>query len=128
MLLYLQMIEGMGVPSPGTNGSRESVAVHLAMRGFTSAVSFKDLYEKALEVMATMQDKLFSAAEIASAADSSRKRRRSTVGSDRCAIVNASVAVLAEILLRTPRKLFIFIIRKYIYRMKVSRDIPKTVN
>ena len=32
-----------------------------------------------------------------------------------------SVAVLAEIPLRSPRKLFIFIIKKYIYRIKVSK-------
>ena len=36
-----------------------------------------------------------------------------------------SVAVLAEIPLRSPRKLFIFIIKIYIYRMKVSK---KTIN
>ena len=31
-----------------------------------------------------------------------------------------SVAVFAEILLRSPRNLFIFIIKKYVYRIKVS--------
>ena len=35
----------------------------------------------------------------------------------------SSVAVLAEILLRSPRKLFIFIIKKYISRVKVSKKI-----
>ena len=35
--------------------------------------------------------------------------------------VGGSVAVLAEILLRSPRKLFIFIIKKYNYRIKVSK-------
>ena len=34
--------------------------------------------------------------------------------------VARSVAVLAEILLRPPRKLFVFIIKSYIYRIKVS--------
>ena len=34
-----------------------------------------------------------------------------------------SVAVLAEILLRSPRKFFIFIIKIYIYRIKVSKII-----
>ena len=33
-----------------------------------------------------------------------------------------SVAVLAEISLRSPRKLFIFIIKKYIYRIEVSKN------
>ena len=33
-----------------------------------------------------------------------------------------SVAVLAEISLRSPRKLFIFIIKKYFYRVKVSKN------
>ena len=37
-----------------------------------------------------------------------------------CALA-ASVAVLAEISLRSPRKLFIFIIKKIIYRIKVSK-------
>ena len=35
--------------------------------------------------------------------------------------MQASVAVLAEISLRSPRKLFILIIKKYIYRSKVSK-------
>ena len=34
-----------------------------------------------------------------------------------------SVAVLAEISLRSPRKLFVFIIKKIIYRIKVSKNI-----
>ena len=33
----------------------------------------------------------------------------------------SSVAALAEVSLRSPLKLFIFIIRKYIYRIKVSK-------
>ena len=40
-----------------------------------------------------------------------------------CKIAGSSVAVLAEILLRLPRKLFVFIINKYIYRIKVSKKI-----
>ena len=35
----------------------------------------------------------------------------------------ASDAVLAEISLRSPRKLFIFIIKKYIYRIRVPEKI-----
>ena len=35
--------------------------------------------------------------------------------------VRISVAVLAEILLRSPRKLFIFTIKKNIFRIKVSK-------
>ena len=35
--------------------------------------------------------------------------------------VTASVAVLAEISLRSPSKLFIFIIKKIVYWIKVSR-------
>ena len=35
--------------------------------------------------------------------------------------IYTSVAVLAEIPLKSPRKLFIFIIKKYIYRIKVSK-------
>ena len=38
-----------------------------------------------------------------------------------CLSVIRSVTVLAETSLRSPRKLFIFIIKKYIYRMKVSK-------
>ena len=34
----------------------------------------------------------------------------------------SSVAVLAEILLRSPQKIFIFIIKKYVYRIKVSKN------
>ena len=37
-------------------------------------------------------------------------------------LVRGSVAVLAEILLRSPRKLVIFIIKKYIYSIKVSKN------
>ena len=37
------------------------------------------------------------------------------------AVAATSVAVLAEISLRSPRKLFIFIIKKIIYRIKVSK-------
>ena len=33
----------------------------------------------------------------------------------------SSVAVLSKIPLRSPRKLFIFVIKKYIYRIKVSK-------
>ena len=36
-------------------------------------------------------------------------------------VVTTSVAVSAEISLRSPRKLFIFTIKKYIYRIKVSK-------
>ena len=36
--------------------------------------------------------------------------------------VHSSVAVLAEILLRSPRKIFIFNIKKIIYRIKVSKN------
>ena len=36
--------------------------------------------------------------------------------------VMRSVAVLAEISLKPPRKIFIFIIKKYIYRIKVSKN------
>ena len=36
--------------------------------------------------------------------------------------VENRVAILAEILLRSPRKLFIFLIKKYIYRIKVSNN------
>ena len=42
---------------------------------------------------------------------------------DHCeAMVLASVAVLAEILVRSPRKLFTFVINKYTYRIKVSKE------
>ena len=37
-------------------------------------------------------------------------------------ITVTSAAVLAEILLRSPRKLFIFIIKKHIYTIKVSKN------
>ena len=37
-------------------------------------------------------------------------------------IVFISVAVLAEISLRSPRKLFILMINKYFYRIKVSKN------
>ena len=37
--------------------------------------------------------------------------------------VISSVAVLAEILLRSPWKIFIFIIKKYVYRIKVSKKL-----
>ena len=40
----------------------------------------------------------------------------------RANITMCSVAVLAEILPRSPRKLFILIIKKYIYRIKVSEN------
>ena len=36
-------------------------------------------------------------------------------------MAQASDAVLAEISLRSPRKLFIFIIKIYVYRIKISR-------
>ena len=36
--------------------------------------------------------------------------------------VSSSVAVLAEILLRSPRKVFVFTIKKCIYRIKVSKN------
>ena len=36
--------------------------------------------------------------------------------------VTASVAILAEILLRSPRKLFVFTIKKYIDRIEVSKN------
>ena len=39
-----------------------------------------------------------------------------------CSAAYISSAVLAEISLRSPRKLFIFIIKKYIYRIKVSKN------
>ena len=39
-----------------------------------------------------------------------------------CRPILFSVAVLAEISLRSPRKLFIFIINKYICRIKVSKN------
>ena len=39
----------------------------------------------------------------------------------KCTPTDTSVAVLAEISLRSPRKSFIFIIKKYIYRIKVSK-------
>ena len=39
---------------------------------------------------------------------------------DRVLRIGASVAVQAEMLLRSPRKLFSFIIKKCIYRRKVS--------
>ena len=35
--------------------------------------------------------------------------------------VQSSVAVLAEISLKSPRKLFIFVIKKHIYRIKISK-------
>ena len=40
---------------------------------------------------------------------------------DAVAHLSSSVAVLAEISLRSPRKLFIFIIKQYIFRIKVSK-------
>ena len=38
-------------------------------------------------------------------------------------VLLTSVAVLAEISLRLPRKVFTFIIKKYVYSIKVSKNI-----
>ena len=44
-----------------------------------------------------------------------------TCACDATMVVMTSVAVLAEISLRSPRKLFIFIIKHIMYRIKVSK-------
>ena len=44
------------------------------------------------------------------------------IGKDGTARVESSVAVLAEITLRSPQKIFILIIKKYIYRIKVKKN------
>ena len=52
--------------------------------------------------------------------------KSSIIGSEKSSVHHialTNVAVSAEIALRSPRKLFIFIIKKYIYRIKVSKKI-----
>ena len=63
-----------------------------------------------------LNDRTGVAAEIPDSADLTAALADSQI------LVQTSVAVLAEMSLSSPRKLFIFIIKKCIYRIKVSKN------